>query len=207
MNIYEFTEEALEYSKLLDQTYTILDESTMVSRDIRTTLMLRNIPNKFTRDELVEVISLRMSLDNFDFFYLPSDFRSGCNFGYAFINLRSPARVAQFFEQFHLLPLRKRGPAKTCQVGYGRIQGLQENIARLVNSPIMGASEIIQTELDSAMPILFDVNGNVLPFPKPHPLDLPQIMNPRASASLANPPHKKPTGSNWKKTPVPTLYQ
>merc|ERR1719362_1494224 len=53
-----------------------------------TTVMLRNIPNKYTRDMLIK--RLNMSFEGqFDFLYLPIDFRNKCNVGYCFINFRS----------------------------------------------------------------------------------------------------------------------
>merc|ERR1719199_1818495 len=50
-----------------------------------TTVMLRNIPNKYTRDMLVEQLKWQLA-GQFDFLYLPTDFRNKCNVGYAFIN-------------------------------------------------------------------------------------------------------------------------
>ena len=207
-HVLAMAEEALQYSlKLSGQmedsvsttmtsALSLADELTEFSSSTRTTVMLRNIPNKFTRDELLAVICERM-LGKFDFFYLPSDFRSGCNFGYAFINMRDSGSVNQFFNLFNgvSLTFRKRGPPKVCQISYARIQGLRENVARLINSPIMGAAHVLgasQTEIDAAMPVLFDQFGQQTPFPKPDPFHLPHIMNPRASASLASPPHRKP---------------
>jgi hypothetical protein len=61
----------------------------------------------------------------------------------------------------------------------------------------MGAANVIgasQEEIDASMPILFDpVTGIEIAFPKPNAHDLTNIMHPRASASLANPPHRKPS--------------
>jgi len=182
--------------------------------------MLRNIPNKFTRDELVRIIMLKMGRASgvcFDFFYLPTDFRSRCNFGYAFINMTSGENVDKFFRLFNGANLTsfaqgivagssKSNPryAKICQVSFARIQGLGENVRRLMNSPIMGAASVVegasQDEIDASLPILFDpVTGQEIPFPRPDTSELSSIMNPRASASLATPPHRKPTHN--KRTP------
>ena len=182
--------------------------------EYKTTLMLRNIPNKFTRDQLVKIIMLKMGKPgSFDFFYLPTDFRSKCNFGYAFINMTSAKYVDLFISVFNGANLATflngitgnsplpgqhgRGGYKICQVTFARVQGLEENVCRLLNSPIMGAANVIgasQEEIDASMPILFDpVTGIEIAFPKPNAHDLTNIMHPRASASLANPPHRKPS--------------
>ena len=180
--------------------------------NFKSTLMLRNIPNRFTRDQLVKIITLKMGgkLGSFDFFYLPTDFRSRCNFGYAFINLTSSANVDKFFQVFNGANLTSfvngivagssnSNPrySKICEVTFARVQGLEENVRRLMNSPIMGAATVLegasQEEIDASLPILFDpVTGLEIPFPRPDASTLPSIMNPRASASLASPPHKKP---------------
>jgi hypothetical protein len=180
----------------------------------KTTLMLRNIPNKFTRDQLIKIITLKMGEKSgcFDFFYLPTDFRSKCNFGYAFINMTSGENVEKFFNVFNGANLTSflngivagssiSNPryAKICEVSFARVQGLEENVRRLMNSPIMGAANVLgasQEEIDASLPILFDaVTGQEIAFPRPSASDLPSIMNPRASASLAAPPHRKPTHS------------
>ena len=48
----------------------------MIEKDGRTTLMLRNIPNKYTRDMILEEINSYEDLKKkYDFFYLPIDYR------------------------------------------------------------------------------------------------------------------------------------
>ncbi|CAL0329262.1 unnamed protein product [Lupinus luteus] len=74
-----------------------------------TTVMIKNIPNKYTRDLLVDYLEKQCMLENkraedddgsdgigedhiilaFDFVYLPIDFKSGLNKGYAFVNFTS----------------------------------------------------------------------------------------------------------------------
>jgi len=46
-----------------------------VEKDGRTTLMLRNIPNKYTRDMVLEEIDGLNFKKKYDFFYLPIDYR------------------------------------------------------------------------------------------------------------------------------------
>ncbi|MCJ1337092.1 hypothetical protein MMC09_002371 [Bachmanniomyces sp. S44760] len=53
--------------------------------DVRTTIMLRNIPNKIDQAMLKEIVD-ETSLGKYDFMYLRIDFANNCNVGYAFIN-------------------------------------------------------------------------------------------------------------------------
>ncbi|VVB13654.1 unnamed protein product [Arabis nemorensis] len=73
-----------------------------------TTVMLRNIPNKYTREMMIEVLDKHCEEANkkekdegfpisaYDFLYLPVDFRSGLNKGYAFVNFTNAEAVKRF---------------------------------------------------------------------------------------------------------------
>ena len=49
-----------------------------------TTMMLRNIPNKYTQNSLLQEINDLGFVGSFDFFYLPMDVHNRSNVGYAF---------------------------------------------------------------------------------------------------------------------------
>jgi RNA recognition motif-containing protein len=90
-----------------------------------TTVMLRNIPNKYTRAGLLGALS------DFGFdpatcnnLYLPMDTDSGCNLGYAFLNFVSHGHALEFKERFDGCRLPSSGSRKICSVVWANKQGL-----------------------------------------------------------------------------------
>ncbi|KAF8091933.1 hypothetical protein N665_0431s0002 [Sinapis alba] len=65
--------------------------------DSRTTLMIKNIPNKYTSKMLLAAIN-EYCKGTYDFFYLPIDFKNKCNVGYAFINLTKPENIVPLYK-------------------------------------------------------------------------------------------------------------
>ncbi|KAF5176394.1 terminal ear1-like protein [Thalictrum thalictroides] len=112
----------------------------------KTTVMMKNIPNKICLRNLLKVLDNHCSLENektqnqnlsepiseYDFVYLPMDFRSGFNLGYAFVNFTSGNAAVKFYHCFHKLKWENIGFSactKICEVSKARIQGKE----RLVN--------------------------------------------------------------------------
>jgi hypothetical protein len=131
-----------------------------------TTVMFRNIPNKYTREMLVKQLESDLK-GEFDFVYLPIDFKNKCNVGYAFINFRSIEACEAFLKNFNGVEVRKCLPGlnsrKVTEVTPARVQGFEENVQRLRNSPVM--RELAHhTEW---MPLIFDETGKQMPFPSP----------------------------------------
>ena len=56
----------------------------------KTTVMLRNIPNRYSQVSLLEEIDQEGFKGTYDFFYLPMDTQNRTNVGYAFINFMTP---------------------------------------------------------------------------------------------------------------------
>ena len=50
--------------------------------DTRTTLMIKNIPNKFTREKLLEIMDKEFK-GTYDLFILPKDGNKNRNFGFS----------------------------------------------------------------------------------------------------------------------------
>eukprot|EP00747_Dinoflagellata_sp_TGD_P112598 gnl/TRDRNA2_/TRDRNA2_171516_c1_seq2.p1 gnl/TRDRNA2_/TRDRNA2_171516_c1~~gnl/TRDRNA2_/TRDRNA2_171516_c1_seq2.p1 ORF type:complete len:431 (-),score=73.20 gnl/TRDRNA2_/TRDRNA2_171516_c1_seq2:84-1376(-) len=133
---------------------------------VYTTVMLRNIPNKYTREMLVKQLNIDFKA-HYDFLYLPIDFKNQCNVGYAFINFRTVEATERFVKTFHGTEVQKCLPGlnskKVVEVMPARVHGRDENVRRLRNSPVM--NQLL--EHPEWMPLLFDELGNEEPFPMP----------------------------------------
>jgi len=129
-----------------------------------TTAMLRNIPNKYTREMLVQQLNYKFR-GQFNFLYLPIDFKNKCNVGYAFINFRSVEAYRRFIDTFDGISVCECLPGlnsrKIVEVTPARVHGLTENVSRLRDSPVM--HELLQHP--EWMPLLFNEDGSVKPFP------------------------------------------
>ncbi|XP_066315586.1 protein terminal ear1-like [Miscanthus floridulus] len=108
-------------------------------RDTRTTVMIRNIPNKYSQKLLLNMLDNHCIQSNewiaasgegqpfssYDFVYLPIDFNNKCNVGYGFVNLTSPEATVRLYKAFHKQPWEVYNSRKICQVTYARVQGLE----------------------------------------------------------------------------------
>jgi len=97
-----------------------------------TTVMLRNIPNRYTVEELIAEMLAAGFEASFDFFYLPIDFNTKRNRGYAFINFRAPSDAQKFVATFHRQRLTRYATQKILEVSPALTQGLDANIAQFV---------------------------------------------------------------------------
>ncbi|CAK81305.1 unnamed protein product (macronuclear) [Paramecium tetraurelia] len=104
--------------------------------DERTTLMIRNIPNKYTQPMLLENFDINHK-DNYDFFYLPIDFTNKCNVGYAFINFLDSKFIPKFFLEFQGRKWKLFNSDKICEITYARIQGVEQLQGHFQYSTIM----------------------------------------------------------------------
>ncbi|KAF8099027.1 hypothetical protein N665_0254s0028 [Sinapis alba] len=97
-----------------------------------TTVMLRNIPNKYTREMLIEFLDEHCEGENnkeedeeiaYDFLYLPIDFQSKMNKGYAFVNFTKAEGVSKFKTACNNKPWYHFGSKKILEIAIARIQG------------------------------------------------------------------------------------
>ncbi|KAI4373751.1 hypothetical protein MLD38_011836 [Melastoma candidum] len=129
--------------------------------DKRTTLMIKNIPNKYTSKMLLAAIDERHR-GTYDFLYLPIDFKNKCNVGYAFINMTEPSQIIAFHEAFNGKKWEKFNSEKVASLAYARIQGKSALIAHFQNSSLMNEDK-------RCRPILLNTEGpnagDQVPFP------------------------------------------
>ena len=104
--------------------------------DKRTSVMIKNIPNKYTQRMLLQTINKRFS-GTFNFLYLPIDFRNKCNVGYAFINFVEPTVIIRFYEEMNGKKWERFHSAKLRELAYARIQGVQDLVRHFQRSSVM----------------------------------------------------------------------
>jgi len=149
------------------------------SDSLNTTVMMRNLPNGFTRSMLLDLIDSEGFLGLYDFAYLPVDFSSGLSLGYGFINLVSPSDANEFSKHFSGFTKWNVPSDAVCTVTWGEpYQGLSQHVERYRNSPVMHSSVP-----DEWKPILL-VNGARVEFPAPTKrIKAPKVRN-RLDAAL-----------------------
>lgn len=171
--------------------------------DTRTTLMVKNIPNKYDQEMLLVAVN-KSHLGSYDFFYLPIDFKNKCNVGYAFINFVDPRKIPSFYNEFNNKKWEKFNSEKVCQISYARIQGKISMIDHFKNSSLM-------FEDPKCRPLIFHSDGSLMGKPEPFPIgsnirprnrkdSLPNSFNNEAFNSLSISPGKSSNiGSNYLK--------
>lgn len=127
-----------------------------------TTLMLRNIPNSYSRNMLLEVLDKEGFSGLYDLVYVPVDFGRLAGLGYAFVNFVSNDVAESARQTFHGFTRWSNTSQKVCEVSWsGPIQGLSAHIEHYRNSPVMHESVP-----EHYKPALFQ-DGLRRPFPCP----------------------------------------
>ncbi|MBA0718076.1 hypothetical protein Golax_005842 [Gossypium laxum] len=148
-------------------------------KDSRTTVMIKNIPNKYSQQLLLNMLDNHcihcneqivdagddQPLSSYDFVYLPIDFNNKCNVGYGFVNMTSPQATWRFYKAFHHQHWEVFNSRKICEVTYARVQGLQALKEHFRNSKF-------PCEMDHYLPVVFEPprDGKQLTEPLPLPV-------------------------------------
>ncbi|OAQ80429.1 meiosis protein MEI2 [Purpureocillium lilacinum] len=135
--------------------------------DVRTTIMLRNIPNKVDQAMLKRIID-ESSWGKYDFMYLRIDFANDCNVGYAFINFVDPLDIIDFVEARGNQRWNCFKSDKVAEISYATIQGKDCLVQKFRNSSVMLEAPHYRPKLyftsNGPMP---ELAGQEEPFPEP----------------------------------------
>ncbi|KAH9942348.1 RNA recognition motif 2-domain-containing protein [Epithele typhae] len=108
--------------------------------DTRTTVMIKNIPNKMTDKDLKAFID-KVCPRRIDFMYLRMDFQNGCNVGYAFVNFITVQDLLHFAKTQIGVKWNMYSSEKTLHMCYATYQGKESLVEKFKNSCIMDEKE------------------------------------------------------------------
>jgi len=129
--------------------------------ETRTTVMMRNVPYRWTRQKLLALLDSKGFAAKYDFVYIPVDFETTHTRGYSFVNLTSVSHVKSFVETFEgFCDWQSEACKKECQVCWSETQTLQSNILRYKDNSVMDPSVP-----DDYKPIALK-DGVRIPFPQ-----------------------------------------
>jgi len=126
------------------------------------TVMLRNLPNDYTRDMLICLLETTGLKSKFDFVYLPVDFARASGLGYAFVNFVTHEDAQYSMEVLANFDDWKVPSVKVLQLSWSKpLQGLLANIERYRNNAVM------HPDVPEHFKPLVLRDGHPVPFPLP----------------------------------------
>eukprot|EP00928_Gymnodinium_smaydae_P094776 TRINITY_DN8015_c0_g1_i3.p1 TRINITY_DN8015_c0_g1~~TRINITY_DN8015_c0_g1_i3.p1 ORF type:complete len:246 (+),score=21.45 TRINITY_DN8015_c0_g1_i3:111-848(+) len=138
------------------------EQETSQGEEKRTTVMLMNVPRRYTSSKLMRTIDSEGFAGMYDFIYVPMG-AARTSKGYAFVNLVNPSVAQGFISAFNGFSRWLTASKNTCQAVWAKQhQGLHANIDRYRNSTVLGKSVP-----EEYKPRLFN-NGEDVPFPPPN---------------------------------------
>ncbi|KAK2463211.1 hypothetical protein APHAL10511_004866 [Amanita phalloides] len=130
-------------------------------QDTRTTVMIKNIPNKMSDRDLLNFIH-KVCPRRIDFLYLRMDFKNGCNVGYAFVNFIHVQDLLAFAKKKLGEKWNMFSSEKVLQMSYANYQGKEALVEKFKNSCIMD-------EREAWRPKIFYSDGPEQGLPEPFP--------------------------------------
>ena len=147
-------------NKIIDSPKNIINiEKIIKGDDKRTTLIIRNIPNKYTISLLLKELNKNF-YDKFNVIYLPQDYANNSNLGYGFINFINNFDLIQFYDMYQDKKWESFHSNKRCQLAYSKYQGKNELI-KYINKKL-GNYNINDNDNDKYhMKKSFFINNNI----------------------------------------------
>merc|ERR1712232_28123 len=131
--------------------------------------MLRNLPLDMTRKKFLKLLDSEGFAGKYDLIYLPRDFKTSANLGYAFVNMLEHGEALKLQKHFTGFSRWCFPSFKRCEAAWSSQQGLSAYIDRYRNNPVM--HESVPEEFK---PALFQ-QGVQIAFPSPtRRLKMPQ---------------------------------
>lgn len=94
-----------------------------------TTLMIRNVPNRYTQEDLLKELEELGLGGTFDFLYMPKDKASKASVGYAFVNFVAHSWAVRCVTLLQGHTFTQYGKNKEASVSVAHLQGLEANLA------------------------------------------------------------------------------
>jgi hypothetical protein len=134
-----------------------------LTADSRTTIVMRSIPNDYTRAMLMDLMDVEGFRGLYDFLYLPIDFESqATNCGYSFVNFVDSEVASRFFDCFSGFQRWSVQSDEVCELRWSdKVQGLDAHVELFRNSPVLH-----EAVPDNCKPVLFR-DGERVAFPRP----------------------------------------
>ncbi|CDO69291.1 hypothetical protein BN946_scf184976.g10 [Trametes cinnabarina] len=178
-------------------TKNILDIAAIESgADTRTTVMIKNIPNKMSDKDLLNFIN-KVCPRRIDFMYLRMDFQNGCNVGYAFVNFITVQDLLHFAKTQLGVKWNMYSSEKVLQMCYATYQGKESLVEKFKNSCIMD-------EREAWRPKIFYSDGPNQglpePFPPPTHLRRKERSQHNRGALFVPGTHHQPSGGRGRRT-------
>jgi len=158
---------------LCDETASSHSETQVEDEKPLTQVVIKHLRSDFTRAKLLDFLHAAGYKGKYDVVYLPTSFKQGKCYQYAFVNFISEGIAQQFQMQLHGCADEEIFGDEQCEVSWSDLQGLHAIIEKYRNSPVMHPSVP-----DECKPMLF-VDGSAAPFPAP----TKKISKPRANGA------------------------
>ncbi|EKV20230.1 Meiosis protein MEI2, putative [Penicillium digitatum Pd1] len=149
-------EEKVDISPASEEGQTSAEHAINLDRirqglDVRSTVMIRNIPNKITSNQLKSILD-ESSYGKYDFLYLRMDFTHRCNVGYAFMNFGDAIDIVNLVHARQGKTWPDCISEKRAEVSYATLQGKEALVNKFRNSNVM-------TRPHEERPRLFHIDG------------------------------------------------
>jgi len=108
-----------------------------------TTVMIRNIPGRYSQNDLMLDLKGLGFAGTYDFLYMPMDKGTAANVGYAFVNFVEASwaqKCLQSFGTFRFLR-HQRSSNKLASVSVAHLQGLEKNLQHYENAAVNHSKE------------------------------------------------------------------